>query len=42
MIEVARGRILQSEFQNMLDDIEGDISVFRAPAKGLILTEVAY
>ena len=42
MIEVARGRILQSEFQNMLDDKEGDISVFRAPAKGLILTKVAY
>lgn len=42
MIEVARGRVLQSEFQNMLDDKEGKISVFRAPAKGLILTEVAY
>ncbi len=42
MIEVGRGRISQDEFRLMLDGENTDNSVYRAPAKGLFLTEVLY
>jgi len=42
MIEVARGRYTVGEFRTFLDDPDQEAPVYRAPAHGLFLEEVAY
>ncbi len=42
MVEVARGRYTVDQFRSQLEDGPGCITVYRAPARGLVLEEVSY
>jgi len=42
MVEVARGRYTVEQFRSQLEEGPGCITVYRAPARGLVLEEVSY
>lgn len=42
MVDVASGRLSQTDFMHLLQDPDADIRTFTAPAKGLILDKVLY
>lgn len=42
MVEVARGRYTVDQFRSQLEEGPGCITVYRAPARGLVLEEVSY
>jgi tRNA pseudouridine38-40 synthase len=42
MVEVARGRYTVDQFRSQLEEGPGCITVYRAPAQGVVLEEVSY
>ncbi len=42
MVEVARGRYTAEQFRSQLEEGPGCLTVYRAPARGLVLEEVSY
>ncbi len=42
MLEVARGRFTLKDFQCLLNSVDTEAIIVRAPAKGLFLKEVYY